>query len=71
VSKRSETRIGWHPLDPVSLVAGLLAVVVALGHLLDVRVANPGAVVAVALLAAGAVGLAVTVRRSRRTDDLV
>lgn len=55
-------RLGWHRLDPVSLVAGLVAVVLALSSLLDVRV-DGAVVVPVLLLAAGAVGVVSALRR--------
>ena len=59
-------RIGWHPLDPVSLVAGLLAVAIALVSLLDVDLDVDGAVVVpVLLLVAGLLGLGALLRRRR------
>jgi hypothetical protein len=55
-------RIGFHPLDPVSLVAGLLALAVAVGALLEVDL--PGSVVVPAMLVAGgALGLVAALRR--------
>ncbi len=59
-------RIGWHPVDPVSLVAGVLAVGVALLSLLEVDVdVDGGVVVPLLLLGAGAVGLVAALRRDR------
>lgn len=57
-------RIGWHPVDPVSLVAGLLAVGIALLSLLDLDV-DGGVVVPALLLGVGAVGLVAALRRER------
>lgn len=58
------SRIGLHPVDPVSLVAGLLAVGIALVALLDVEVeVDGGIVVPLLLLGAGAVGLVAAMRR--------
>ena len=57
-------RIGWHPVDPVSLVAGLLTVGVALLALLAVDV-DAGVVLPVLLLVAGAAGLVTAARRTR------
>ncbi len=65
MSQRSEhgrPRIGWHPLDPVSLVAGLLFVAIALVALLDVDV-DGAIVVPVLLLGGGAIGLVAALRR--------
>ncbi|MFP5219331.1 MAG: hypothetical protein ACLGIG_06275 [Actinomycetes bacterium] len=56
-------RLGWHPVDPVSLVAGLLAVGVALVSLLDVDV-DAGIVFPALLLGAGVIGLVAALRRS-------
>lgn len=56
-------RLGWHPVDPVSLIAGLLAVGVALVSLLDVDV-DAGVVVPALLLGAGLIGLVAALRRS-------
>ena len=56
-------RLGWHPVDPVSLIAGLLAVGVALVSLLDVDV-DAGGVVPALLLGAGLIGLVAALRRS-------
>ena len=64
----SEIRIGRHPLDVVSLVAGLVAVTVALLSLLDVDLGGGDVVVPVLLLVGGALGLAVSLRRSRDAD---
>jgi len=58
-------RLGWHPVDPVSLVAGLLAVGVALVSLLDVDV-DAGIVFPALLLGAGVIGLVAALRRDRR-----
>jgi hypothetical protein len=55
-------RIGVHPVDPVSLVAGLLAVAVALLSLLELDV-DAGVVVPLVLVGAGLVGLVAAVRR--------
>jgi len=63
VSQRSE-RIGWHPVDAVSLVAGLVAVGIALVSLLDLDV-DGSVLVPVLLVTAGAVGLLAAVRRPR------
>ena len=60
---RTPARLGWHPVDPVSLIAGLLAVGVALVSLLDVDV-DAGVVVPALLLGAGLVGLVAALRRS-------
>ena len=63
MSQRSE-RIGWHPVDAVSLVAGLVAVGIALASLLAVSV-DASVVVPVLLVTAGVVGLLAAVRRPR------
>jgi hypothetical protein len=55
-------RTGRHPVDPVSLVAGLLAVGIALIALLDLPV-DAGVLVPVLLVAAGLVGLVAALRR--------
>lgn len=55
-------RLGWHPIDPVSLVAGLLTVGVALLALLAIDV-DAGVVLPVLLLVAGAAGLVAAIRR--------
>lgn len=57
-------RIRWHPLDPVSLVAGVLAVGWALMALLDVDL-DGAVVLPVLLVVAGLAGLASAVRRDR------
>lgn len=62
MSQRSE-RIGWHRVDAVSLVAGLAAVAIALASLLDLDL-DGDIVVPVLIVAAGLVGLLVTLRRS-------
>jgi hypothetical protein len=58
-------RIGWHPLDPVSLVAGLIAVAFAVGTLFQIDV-DAGIAVPIVLVAAGVVGLVTAVLRDRR-----
>lgn len=58
----TQHRTGWHPLDPVSLGAGAAAVLFALFHLLEIRFGGAELVVPVVLLAAGAVGLVVSLR---------
>jgi hypothetical protein len=69
LSEHSETTreprpvVGWHPLDPLSLVAGLLAVAFALAALTGVDV--DGRVVVPVLLVAGGVVGAVSVLRRR------
>ena len=67
MSQRSE-RIGWHPVDPVSLVAGLVAVGIALAYLLDLRV-DGDVVVPVLLVAAGVIGLLAALRRPAGADE--
>jgi hypothetical protein len=73
VSKRSEwdeteavtavtSPAGWHPVDPVSLVAGLIAVGIAVLSQLDVDV-DGAIVVAAVLVAAGLAGLVAALRR--------
>jgi hypothetical protein len=73
VSKRSEwdeteagtavtSHAGWHPVDPVSLVAGLIAVGIAVLSQLDVDV-DGAIVVAAVLVAAGLAGLVAALRR--------
>ena len=57
-------RIGRHAVDPVSLVAGLLAVVLALLALLDVDV-EAAVVLPSLLLLVGAIGLVSALRRTR------
>ena len=57
-------RLGRHPLDPVSLVAGLLAVGVALLALLSIDV-DADVVLPARLLLAGAAGLLSAARRTR------
>lgn len=59
----SRPRIGWHRVDALSLVVGLLAVGAALVALLDVDV-DAGVVLPVLLVLAGVVGLVSAVRRS-------
>ena len=61
---QAPARLGWHPVDPVSLVAGLVAVGIALASLLDVDV-DAGVVFPALLLGAGLVGLAAALRRGR------
>jgi hypothetical protein len=68
VSQQAEpgSRLPRHPLDPVSLVVGLLAVGYALVALLEVEVdVDGGLVLPVLLLAAGLAGLVAAVRRDR------
>lgn len=55
-------RLGRHPVDPVSLVAGLIAVGAALLALLDLDV-DGGLVVPLLLLGAGLAGLVAALRR--------
>lgn len=55
-------RLGRHPVDPVSLVAGLIAVGAALLALLDVDV-DGGLVLPLLLLGAGLAGLVAALRR--------
>jgi hypothetical protein len=57
-------RVGRHPVDPVSLVAGLLSVGVALLALLSIDV-DAGVVLPALLLLAGAAGLLSAARRTR------
>jgi hypothetical protein len=57
-------RLGWHPVDPVSLVAGLIAVGIALVSLLELDV-DGGLVVPALLLGAGVIGLLAALRRDR------
>lgn len=64
----SEIRIGWHPVDVVSLVAGLAALAVAVLSLVDVDLGGGDVVVPVLLLVGGALGLAVSLRRAREDD---
>jgi len=56
-------RLGWHPPDPVSLVAGIVVVALAVLSLADVHVdlavAGP-----VLLIAGGVAGLLAVLRRS-------
>ena len=66
MSKPSE-RIGWHPVDPVSLVGGLIAVGIALAHLLGLHV-DGDVVVPGLLVAAGVVGLLAALRRPREQE---
>jgi peptidoglycan/LPS O-acetylase OafA/YrhL len=61
-------RLGWHRLDVVSLVAGLLAVAVALVSLLEVDV-EPGLVLPAVLIAVGAIGLVAALRRGQEDDE--
>lgn len=56
-------RLGWHPLDPVSLIAGLLAVGLALLVLLD-RDVDGRVVLPTLLVGAGLVGLVAALRRT-------
>lgn len=65
---RTRPPLGGHPLDPVSLVAGLLALAVALVALFDLDV-DGGLVLPVLLLGAGTAGLAVAVRRGRSSTS--
>jgi hypothetical protein len=69
VSRPSESTAGWHPVDPLSLVAGLLAVGVAVISLLDLDL-DGGVVVAVLLVVAGGIGLAVSLRRPEEEQAL-
>jgi hypothetical protein len=70
VSRRSEwdeehvvtSHAGWHPIDPVSLVAGLVAVGIAVLSQLDVDL-DGAVVVAAVLVAAGLAGLVAALRR--------
>jgi hypothetical protein len=55
-------RIGWHPVDPVSLVAGLVAVGIALAYLLDLAV-DGDIIVPLLLVTAGVTGLLAALRR--------
>ena len=58
--------IGRHPVDPVSLVAGLLALGVALVAVLDLDLQLDGGVMlALLLLGAGLAGLVAALRRDR------
>ena len=71
MSQRSESevvRIGWHPVDVVSLVAGLVAIAVAVLSLVDVDLGGGEVVVPVLLLVGGALGLAVSLRRGRDAE---
>lgn len=67
MSTPREPRIGWHPLDPVSLVAGLLAVAFALLSLVGLRL-DGDVVVPVLLVVAGGTGLLMNLRRQRGED---
>ncbi len=64
----SEIRIGWHPVDVVSLVAGLVALAVAVLSLVDVDLGGGEVAVPVLLLIGGALGLAASLRRGRDAD---
>ena len=68
MSQPSEVRVGWHPVDVVSLVAGLVAMVVALLSLVDVDLGGGDLVVPVLLLVGGALGLAASLRKGRDAD---
>ena len=57
--------LGRHPVDPVSLVPGLLAVAVAVLAMVDVDV-DASLVLPVLLLLAGLAGLVAAVRSARR-----
>lgn len=61
-SEPSRERIGWHPMDPVSLVAGLVAIAVAMASLLRLDVSG-AVVLPVLLVAAGVVGGLSALRR--------
>jgi hypothetical protein len=69
VSRPSESTAGWHPVDPLSLIAGLLAVGVAVIALLELDL-DGGVVVAVMLLVAGGIGLAASLRRADEQEAL-
>lgn len=69
MSRPSENTAGWHPVDPLSLVAGLLAVGVAVLSLLDLDV-DGGVVVAVLLVVAGGIGLVASLRRQDEEEAL-
>lgn len=58
--------MSWHPVDPVSLVTGLLTVGVALLALLAIDV-DAGVVLPGLLLVAGAAGLVAAARRTQRS----
>ena len=63
MSQRSDRPVlGWHPVDPVSLVAGVLAVGVALAALLDLPVSG-SVLVPLLLVLAGALGVVAALRR--------
>ncbi len=64
----SEIRIGSHPVDVVSLVAGLVALAVAVLSLVDIDLGGGEVAVPVLLLVGGALGLAVSLRRGRKAD---
>ena len=57
-------RTGAHPLDAVSLVAGLVAVALALASLLDLDV-DAAVVLPLLLVGAGLVGVLSALRRDR------
>lgn len=63
VNEDPRPRIGWHPVDPLSLVTGLLAVGIALLALLEIDV-DAGVVIPLLLVLAGGAGLVTAVRRS-------
>lgn len=67
MSRPDEARIGWHRVDVVSLVTGLLAVLVALTSLVDLGL-DGDVVLPVVLVVGGLVGLLTGVRRTRRPD---
>ena len=61
--------IGRHPVDPFSLVTGLLVVGYALLSLLDLEL-DAGIVLPVLLVGAGLAGLVAALRSSRAAHDL-
>lgn len=69
MSRPLEDPAGWHPVDPLSLVAGLLAVGVAVLSLLELDL-DGGVVLAVLLVVAGGVGLAASLRRPEEEQAL-
>ena len=68
MSQQSERAVrpvlGRHPVDPVSLVAGVIAVGIALGVLLDLPV-RAAVLVPLLLVLAGALGVIAAVRPRR------
>ena len=64
-ARQDRPLLGRHPVDPVSLVPGLLAVAVAVLAMVDVDV-DASVVLPALLLLAGLAGLVAAVRSARR-----